>query len=484
VIVPSVTKVLEQRTELAAADIQYLDLLIHQWSILADLALSDLVLWVPIWNEGGLLAAAQVRAATAPTSLSEEIVGVFSPRGRNSVLDKADALGQVTALRNADSGVSPVGMEAYPVRFQDRVIAVLARYPSPAPRVAGELEQVYLQSADSIFHMISRGQAWMANEPESIQDWDRPRVGDGMLTLSADGNVTYASPNAISAFRRLGLATNLVGQKLDALIAKLDETPAGISKKLERISKGGVSGFADVQGSEATILINSVALQGTDSGTRVNTIMLLKDVTALRRQQRALLSKDATIKEINHRVKNNLQMVNSILRLQSRRAESEETKNALGDAQQRISAISAIHDVLSQEAVTSVNFDDLIDSIITASVDGGSEISVARIGTGGNLPNGVAAPLAMSVSELLHNALEHAQASEVLIRLQRGDRSLMCSVEDNGIGMAAEPGLGLSIVTDLVTKELRGEFGFVATDSLGTKAQINISVSRAMKWSN
>jgi len=481
VTVPSVTKVLEQRTELTPIDIQHLDSLVHQWSVLADLALSDLVLWVPIWNEGGLLSVAQVRAATAPTSLSEEIVGVFSPRGRNSILDKADALGQVTAIRSEDSAVSPIGVEAYPVRFQDRVIAVLARYPSPAPRVAGELEQVYLQSADSIFQMISRGQVWMASEPESIHTWDRPRVGDGMLTLSAEGNVTYASPNATSAFRRLGLATNLVGQKLDALIAKLDETPAGVSRKLERISKGGVSGFADVQGAEATIMINSVALHGSDSGAGAHTIILLKDVTALRRQQRALLSKDATIKEINHRVKNNLQMVNSILRLQSRRAEQEETKNALGDAQQRISAISAIHDVLSQEAVTSVNFDDLIDSIIAASSDGGSDISVARIGTGGNLPNSVAAPLAMSVSELLHNALEHAQASSVLIRLQRSERSLICSIEDNGIGMAAEPGLGLSIVTDLVTKELRGEFGFVATDTPGTKAQINISVTRAMK---
>jgi two-component sensor histidine kinase len=481
VTVPSVTKVLEQRTELTPIDIQHLDSLIHQWSVLADLALSDLVLWVPIWNEGGLLAVAQVRAATAPTSLSEEIVGVFSPRGRNSILDKADALGQVTAIRNEDSEVSPIGVEAYPVRFQDRVIAVLARYPSPAPRVAGELEQVYLQSADSIFHMISRGQVWMATEPESIQSWDRPRVGDGMLTLNSEGFVTYASPNATSAFRRLGLATNLVGQKLGALIAKLDETPAGVSKRLERISKGGVSGFADVQGAEATIMINSVALPGSDSGSGARTIILLKDVTALRRQQRALLSKDATIKEINHRVKNNLQMVNSILRLQSRRAEQEETKNALSDAQQRISAISAIHDVLSQEALTNVNFDELIDSIIAASSDGGSEISVVRIGTGGNLPNSVAAPLAMSVSELLHNALEHAGASEVLIRLQRSERSLTCSIEDNGIGMAAEPGLGLSIVTDLVTKELRGEFGFMAMDSPGTKAQIYISVTRAMK---
>jgi two-component system, sensor histidine kinase PdtaS len=479
--VPSVTKVLEQRTELSTEDIDYLDSLIQQWSVLADLALSDLVLWVPIWNEGGLLAVAQVRASTAPTSLNEEIVGAFSPRGRNTVLDRAEALGQVTALRQEESEVSPMGVEAYPVRFNDRIIAVVARYPSPAPRVVGELERVYLQSADLIFQMISRGQVWMAAEPDSIEFWDRPRVGDGMLSLNSEGTVTYASPNATSAFRRLGLATNLIGQKLDALISKLDESPAGISKKLERISQGGVSGFADVQGAEATIMMNSVALNSSGNMGMSRTIILLKDVTALRRQQRDLLSKDATIREINHRVKNNLQMVNSILRLQSRRAKHEETKNALNDAQQRISAISAIHDVLSQDVVTTVNFDALIDSIIAASTDGSSGISVKRLGTGGNLPTVVAAPLAMSVSELLHNALEHSQSSGVVIKLHRSARALTCSVEDNGIGMAAEPGLGLSIVTDLITKELRGEFGFVPMDSPGTTAQIHIALTRAMK---
>jgi two-component sensor histidine kinase len=484
VTVRSVTKVLEQRTDLNLAEIGYLDSLTQQWSILADLSLSDLVLWVPIWNEGGLLAVAQVRAATAPTSLNEEVLGAFSPRGRNSLLDKADGLGQATVMRDSQSPLSPLGAEAYPVKFEDRVIAVVARHPSPAPRVAGELEQVYLQSADSIFHMISSGDVWLTPESESIAAWDRPRVGDGLLCVDSDGKVTYASPNATSAFRRLGLATNLMGQKFDALISKLDESPAGLSKKLERISKGGLTGIADIHGAEATIMINSVALIDTGTKIPVQTIFLLKDVTELRHQQHALMSKDATIKEINHRVKNNLQMVNSILRLQARRAVHEETKDALSDAQQRISAMSAIHDVLARDVVTSVNFDELIDSIIAASsdgIDGINGIAVERVGVGGTLPTAVATPLAMSISELLHNALKHSQASLVTVVLSRNERSLTCSVADNGIGMDSKPGLGLSIVTDLVTKELRGEFSFVPTETPGTNAQIQIAVTRAMK---
>lgn len=480
--VPSVAKRLEQRTELAPASVQFLESLVEQWSVLADLAFSDLVLWVPTWNEGGLLAVDQVRAATAPTSIAEDLTGQFSPRGRNAGLDKAAALDVSVCVRDQERPLDPLGMEAYPVKFEGSTIAVLARYPSPSPRVAGQLEQVYLQSADSIFSMITQGLHWVSRQEDSLELWDRPRVGDGLIRLDAEGTVDYASPNATSNFRRLGLATPLNGQKFHALVKKLDDSPTGVSRSLDRVSRGGYTGYADIQGSDAIIMAHSIALLSPDSSVH-STILILKDVTAVRTHQRALLSKDATIKEINHRVKNNLQMVSSVLRLQSRRANQLETRDALREAQQRINAMAAIHDVLSRDVVTTVNFDELIDSIIAIAADGFPATKVQRVGSGGVLPNAIATPLAMSLSELVHNSLEHAHADLITVEIVRQGVDLISAVVDDGIGFSGEPGLGLSIVTDLVTTELQGSFQLEVEESSptttrGTRAQIVLRLPR------
>lgn len=490
--VPSVAKWLEQRTDLSPAGIEYLELLVENWSVLADLAFSDLVLWVPTWNEGGLLAVGQVRAATAPTSISEDLVGVFSPRGRNAQIDRAAAQEVAVVERDPHMPLVPGGIEAYPVRFGGSTIAVLARYPSPSPRVAGQLEQVYLESADLIFSMITHGLPWLPEKQDVVESWDRPRVGDGLIRLDADGIVNYASPNAIGGFRRLGLATALVGQNFRTLVKKLDDSPTGVSRALEKLSTGGKTGFADINGSDAIIMVSSIAMLAPESKAAtvdveteiVSTLLILKDVTTLRSHQRALMSKDATIKEINHRVKNNLQMVNSVLRLQMRRAQHQETKDALTDAQQRINAIAAIHDVLSRDIVTVVDVDELTDSIISVATfslaaDGVPAISVKRIGNGGVLPTTIATPLAMSISELLHNALEHAHADNITVEFTRDGPDLICAVIDDGIGFDAEPGLGLSIVSELVTKELQGTFAVMALGESGTKAQIIVRLPRA-----
>ncbi len=481
--VPGVAKLLEQRTELTQPDIEFLTQLVDNWTLIADLAFSDLVLWVPTWNDGGLLAVAQVRASTAPTSLSEDIQGTFSPRGRDASLDKALAVGRESVTRSPTNPLTPVSVEAYPVRRGSAIIGVIARHASQSPRVAGQLETVYLQSADAIMSMLSRGYSWIPLQQDTLDPWDRPRVGDGMLRIDAHGNVDYASPNATSAFRRLGLATGLVGQNLNLLVKKLDESPVGPSKALDKVTRGGISSIADICGSDATIMISSVFLRAYEDVVPPRTIFIVKDVTAVRDQQRALLSKEATIREINHRVKNNLQMVNSLLRIQVRRAVHQETKDALADAQQRIGAISAIHDVLSKDVVMNVDFDELIDSIINAATVEGAAAVIHRQGKGGNLPTGIATPLAMSVSELLHNSLEHSQGDAITIDIRRSDREFVCAVIDNGIGISGEQGLGLSIVGDLVTQELRGDLEFMDPDQPGTSVQITIPLSRAARVS-
>ena len=477
----TLSRLVEERTDLAPDDVQILVRLVEQWSPLADLALSDLVLWVPTWNEGGLVAVAQVRPTTAPTVVPDDVVGTFAPRGRHPQLDQAAAFGRAVTLRDIQHPWVPSGVEAYPIRSGGRVVAVLGRHASAAPRVAGQLEEIYLTTADDLLTMVVDGR--FPVEEIGSDASEAPRVGDGVVRLAADGSVAYASPNAISALRRLGLATDVVGSGFVELAVRLSHRPGPMDEALSAVASGRTAGLADIENAAAVVVLRGIPLFRDDA--RVGAIVFIQDVTDLRRRERALMSKDATIREIHHRVKNNLQTVAAMLRLQARRATTAEAKEALAEAELRVAAIAVVHESLSAEAGERVDFDEVVDRIVglvrdlaPAYAGGATPPVIQRTGSWGALPADLATPLAMTVSELLHNAVEHAAASEVTVALARDDAGgLRLEVVDDGRGLpegfdAAQAGLGLSIVQSLITGDLHGEYALEGGD--GTAVRIRV----------
>lgn len=463
----TLTKIVGERTDLIPDEVDLLARLVEEWSIIADLSLSDLVLWVPTWNEAGLVAAAQVRPTTAPTAVPEDLIGSFLPRGRVPEVDQAAAYGRPQVSR--DRADAPAPVEAYPVSRGGRVIAVVGRYASSAPRVAGRLEEVYLGSADDLLGMVVAGSF---PTPDSEGDpRQAPRVGDGLLRLTAEGMVEYASPNATTAMRRLGLARELIGAPLADIVARLVHRPGPVDAALSAIAGGRAPGSVDLDNGSATVILQGIPLER--EGERIGALLFCRDVTDLRRRERALVSKDATIREIHHRVKNNLQTVAAMLRLQGRRATSQETRDALAEAELRVAAIATVHESLSgasgeSAAGEAVDFDSIVDRVVgliremaPAYATDGDAARLERAGSWGALTSDLATPLAMVVSELLHNAVEHARPSLVQVWLERETDGLVLAVEDDGVGLPGDfawedAGLGLSIVQSLVTGDLHG----------------------------
>jgi two-component sensor histidine kinase len=484
--VATFTRVVEERTDLGAEDIGVLARIVEEWSLLADLALSDLVLWVPTWNEGGLVAVAQVRPTTAPTVVPDDLVGTFAPRGRYPQLDQAAAFGRPVTLRDIQHPWVPSGVEAYPVRRHDRVIGVLARHASGAPRVAGQLEEIYLTSADDLLTMLVDGRFPVAET--GSESTETPRVGDGIVRLDAQGAVSYASPNAVSALRRLGLATDVVGSSFAELAVRLSHRPGPMDESLSAVASGRTAGRADVENVTAVVLLRGIPL--VREGLRTGAIVFLQDVTDLRRRERALIGKDATIREIHHRVKNNLQTVAAMLRLQARRASTVEAKEALAEAELRVAAIAVVHESLSAEAGERVDFDEIVDRIVglvrdlaPAYAGSGAVPRIDREGSWGWLPSGLATPLAMTVSELLHNAVEHAKATAVHVRLERADVDLLLTVDDDGCGLPEgfddkQAGLGLSIVESLISGDLHGSCDVQGPPGEGTTVRVRVPSPR------
>jgi two-component sensor histidine kinase len=466
------TKLASERTDLTEADRNRLLAVTSEWALVADLAMSDLVLWLPTWNEGGLVAGALVRPTTAPTNVPDDIVATFAPRGRFPDLDAALAFGRHYG-------------NAYPIHFQGRVIGVVARHSSAQPRVAGQLEKIYVGTADDLLAMLVEGV--FPAESMIEEATDSPRVGDGLIRLDSAGLVSYASPNAVSALRRLGVVTDIVGTDIHALIARLSHRPGQMDEALSLITSRRAAGRTDLENGAATVLVHGIPLRR--EGVDVGGLLLLRDVTEIRRRERALMSKDATIREIHHRVKNNLQTVAALLRLQGRRAVSDETREALAEAQLRVAAIAVVHDALSQHTSDVVAFDEILDRIIGLVRDlgpayAGGEPPPRIVRSGGSvaLPSGIATPLAMCVAELLHNAVEHAHASEINLMVELSTDRISVTLADNGVGIpqgldVANAGLGLQIVESLMTGELRGDVQILRADAGGTHARLTLPVS-------
>lgn len=221
-----------------------------------------------------------------------------------------------------------------------------------------------------------------------------------------------------------------------------------------------------------------------DHGVRIGAILLCRDVTELRHQEQELITKDATIREIHHRVKNNLQTVASLLRIQARRSHTDEAREALTQAMRRVSAIAVVHDTLSEGLTQRVDFDDVFDRVLKLVAEVAAAPSTrARtrsVGRFGTLPSEYATPLALALTELVTNAVEHGlvgKEGDVEIVAERDAERLLVRVRDNGVGLPeghVGRGLGTQIVRTLIQGELGGTIDWHTLVGSGTEVTIDI----------
>jgi two-component sensor histidine kinase len=482
-----------RHTDLGPAEIDRLHALIADWQLIADLSFADLVLFLPRRGpHAGFVIGAQMRPSTGPTSHLDDLVGRSVGPGERPLVDAAYKEDRL--CRDADPFWQvdvPVREETIPVPGGGRgPIAVVARHTNlAAARAPSRLELAYLASADELAQMVHEGSFPFpgGTSPEDAN----LRVGDGIIRLDADGRVTYASPNALSAYRRLGIAADLVGENLGATTAALVDTRRPVDHAVAAVASGRAPREGEIEAHGAAVRIRAIPL--LPGGTRIGSLVLVRDVTELRRRDRQLLSKDATIREIHHRVKNNLQTVAALLRLQARRLDTAEARAALAEAVRRVGSIALVHETLALTLDEAVAFDDIADRLVSMVSDvaggdaDGAPVFITRSGTFGALPAGVATPLAMVLTELVQNAVEHGlgeQGGRVEVHAERESMgeggALTVTVADDGTGLPEgfsverSTRLGLQIVSTLVEGELSGTLALRTRTAGGTEAAVTI----------
>lgn len=476
-----------QNADLSSTEIDHIQLLLSEWTLISDLGMADLLLWLPTWKEAGFIVAAQLRPTTARSHIPEDLVGRYAPLGRHIELDRAYATGEITsgkATENHDL------TQAIPVLFNGRIIAVLGRYS--AVTQVGRLESVYMAAVGELVHMVSTGEFPRPNNNDQGTGGrgGAPRVGDGVMLLDGSGVIEFASPNARSAFRRLGFTTDIEGETLSELVSRLNRRGIPINDTLSLVARGRIQGTAELESSQAAATIRAIPLRAR--GEKHKTLILMRDVTDLRRREQALLGKDATIREIHHRVKNNLQTVASLLRIQGRRLTDDSAQAAISEAVRRVATISVVHDLLAHNPGETVDFDEVANRVISLTIETSEPKPVHRTLNlqFGSRPSEQATPLALALAELVANAIEHGANDVGEVNLQvavadehddnLGDITVL-TIADDGCGMSADTapsqGLGLAIVSTLVSDELHGEITFEYSDSKtekGTKVRIVI----------
>lgn len=484
---------LARRARLAPADVDWLHVLVSDWDLLADLSFADLTLWARLPGERTWIALAQVRPTTGPTAYPDDIVGTVRDGRGKALLESAADEGRI--CREGDPewrrGI-PVRHETIPVRRDGRVIAVIERSTNlDSARTPSRMDLAYLKTADDLAQMVAAG--LFPDQGSSAAFVRSPRVIDGMVRLSRSGKVSYANPNAMSAYRRLGLTADLTGRDLGPLTARLCASTQPVDDSMMLAASGRANVEIEIEAHGSVVQMRTIPL--IVAGASAGALILLRDVTELRHRERELVTKEATIREIHHRVKNNLQTVAALLRLQARRMRQPEASAALREAVRRVGSIALVHETLSQVTGEVVEFDEIARRIATVAGDlSAPEARITPVLSGrfGSLPAPVATPLALVLTELLHNAVQHGIAvpgspatGTLELAAKRHPDRLIVTVSDNGAGFPAgfdlesTTSLGLQIVRTLVQSELGGSLAITDRAEGGTTVRLDLPLPTA-----
>jgi len=476
----SLSQIVDEHCDVPPADCEWLTAMVREWHLLADTSFSDLLLWVPGRDDNIFWAIAQIRPNTGPTALEDDVVGEQIAYDAEHPVTTAYLSHEIVETTEHALAIgNPVGIWAVPIMQGERCIAVVERHTNQMGiRAPGALEDTYLEVASVLTDMLWHGV--FPVEPPSIAGVS-PKVGDGLMRTDEDGIVTYASPNAVSAYRRLGLVGDLVGENLADITLELGGEPIQEARG-PKDEFGRRAREVTVDPPQASLRLRMIPLtldNAPDGG-----LTLCVDTTALRERERQLVTKDATIREIHHRVKNNLQTVAALLRLQSRRMGAPEAKTALKEAVSRVQSIAVVHEILSQSYDETVRFDAVADQLLAMVGDMAATtgtVHSVREGSFGLIPADAATSLALALTELCQNAVEHglgASSGSVFVRPSRTRDELVLEVTNDGAPLPAgftigdTKSLGLSIVRTLV-EDLGGTFTLENNpDGIGTTARI------------
>ena len=301
--------------------------------------------------------------------------------------------------------------------------------------------------------------------------------GDGIMLVGADKRVVAANSTARHIFQVVGV-NNLIGLRTNSV--QINWPLVGM------VLKTGTAEGKEIRLRGMLLEMRVVPVGGTAEADCA--LVILRDITELKKRDEELLVKAAVIKEIHHRVKNNLQTIASLLRLQMRRAKAEETKTVLRDCISRVNSIAVVHEFLSQEGSGEVDMSVVAQGIYNAILSGMAAPEL-RLKTEFNadnvlVPSEKATGIALVLNEMLQNCFDHAfegrTQGAISVTLARTETGCRLTVTDDGVGLppgfngVPQGSLGLRIIKTMAEADLHGTFKIENRAQGGTCAEVTM----------
>lgn len=358
-------------------------------------------------------------------------------------------------------------MHAYPLRDQDG--NVFAAVSFEIQREMTEEAEIRL---DTAYKMLCNASTLAKQGP-----FQPLSANDGILIADDKGKVFSHNHIATSLYRILGVY-QLNGRYLSERQLNL--------RFAEAAEECHMPQSAEIK--YRNIMLSQRSIPIVSGGKVVRVIVLVTDITEIKKKEKELLIKSAVIQEIHHRVKNNLQTIASLLRMQARRADSEQVQAALNESINRILSISVVHEFLSQQDAESIDIAEVAKNILELLAQNmlapDFRLQTVFDGETAILPSEQASNLAIVINELVQNSIEHGfkgrMEGTIGINISLTDDSCYLEIYDNGNGLPSEAetkkrkrkSLGTQIIRTLIEDDMGGEFALVSDG--GTRAKIRI----------
>lgn len=422
------------------------DLAMHM-PVIADLMDGNIFLDCPTEDPDMALCVAEAFPAGEDPLYLNCPVGCDCPREKEPAALRTLSLGVISRdVLGVSQEMFPILQVTVPVFGKDpkKPIGVLIKERSPDEQQKAEQKLAFIQKSASSFTDAVYGL--------SYQDFNIPDdIREGVIIFDEKGIVTYRSLGAVKLYRNLGYREDLLGMAFENVVLTGD-TFAQCVEGIYELREVSVGGY-----------VLEVKYSNTGGDVHDQVCMLIHDVTGEDEARKKLRLQSFLISEMNHRIKNNLQMVASLLNLQAGSIADESIRQMFYESINRVRAISEVHNQLSLVDSESAEMMDLTLSVCS-NISKLAELEYSVSGEACYISAEKASAYGLVINELVQNVIKHAEPpagekKRAWIKIQPGMRYVNVEVRDNGKGFpdVLVKNLGLQLVYRLVNENLGGK---------------------------
>ena len=393
----------------------------------------------------------------------KNVVGEFALRENEPAVLRTMDTGLTTReLKGISQENIPIEQSVTAIKNGDKVVGTLI-VEKDATKDFAERRNIEILSETA--QQLTQALMFHNRGEEHKIDYITNYVTDGIMIFDKEGVVIYANPMAISIYKKIGYKDDIIGMHFDNVA--LDE------KTFKDVTETTYMEVPEIHIGKLNLNVQYSVLKNKDDDQRL--VVLIRDMTELRNREKELILKSVAIREIHHRVKNNLQTIASLLRIQARKTEDEAVRQAFNESINRILSIAVTHEILAQNGLDDLKIKEMFSKIlknsIRASIGENLDLKTSISGDDFKINSDKSTSIALIANELVQNSITHGfkgmTSGKIDITVKQGKIKSKVTIADNGVGFKSKDfkneSLGLQIVKSLVKEKLFGTIDIKST---------------------